>query len=126
MVLDATNRPKRQNSIDAAGTPSENSWKNGKKQLRKETLTFSVRHQAPKMPPVGSEIQHNLESYDVTATTADVKMEDSDEKSTSDEELPCVEPKPHSKTKLRNQHKQLSIMDKLELPTDLKEEHASK
>ena len=44
----------------------------------------------------------------------------------SDDKLQQVEPKPHLKRKLRNQHEQLGIIENFILPTDLKEECAPK
>ena len=104
VAFNVTNGPKRQHFTDATSATSANSGKNVKTQPRTTTLTFLVCHKAQNIPPVGNEIQCNSESDNETVTTADMKMDDSDNTSTSDKELLHVEPKPHSKRKLRKQH----------------------
>ena len=50
-------------------------------------------------------------------------MRKSDNESILDEELPLVEPNPHLKRKLRKQHEQSDVTNKIKLPTDLKDKH---
>ena len=96
---DTTNGLKRQKSTNNSGATSADSGKHRKMEPKMETLTFSVHHQSHNKPPTGNEIERDSDLDDEMVTTTDIKADDLDDESMSDDELPQMEPKPRLKRK---------------------------